>query len=99
MRLYQGFQDTNFIQQRDKIRAYIQTRSENLNFSGELLQTFTRGAVWDAITFSGVTLSGTNAFLQKSKVDLSTKMQNVLDVVEFQDLELKAKETLRNLVQ
>jgi len=55
--IYQKIQDTKFVQEREKLRTYIGSHSEALGLNSEQLQVLTRGAVWDQLSFSGMTLA------------------------------------------
>lgn len=75
MRIYQKLQDTKFVQERDTLRSYIQGHRESLGFSTADMETFFRGAVWDSLTFSGMTLDGAQGLFQSYSQNLSTQVQ------------------------
>lgn len=99
MRVYQKLQDTKFVQERDTLRSYIAGHSGSLGFSTDDMETFLRGAVWDSLSSSGMTLDGAQALFQDYSANLSTQVQWVLRVVPLRDLESRAQETLRQLVK
>lgn len=75
MRIYQKLQDTKFVQERDALRTYIQNHTESLDFSPADMETFLRGALWDSLSFSGMTLEGAQGLFQDYSQNLSTQVQ------------------------
>lgn len=99
LRIYQKIQDTKFVQERDKIRTYIMTESESLGLDAEYLQTFTRGALWDRLSFSGVMLQGAENMVTEYTKNLDAQVRGVIQVIPLRDLDTKARETLRTLLK
>jgi len=97
--LYQKIQDTKFVQERDKIRTYIRSQSESLGFDDSYLQTFTRGAIWDQVSFSGMTLQGAEYMVQDYTKTLGAQVQSVMRSIPTGELNTKARETLRQLIK
>jgi hypothetical protein len=97
--MYQKLQDTKFVQERDKLRAYITSQSDVIWLDGDYIQTFTRGAIWDQLSFSGVTLAWAEGMITNYTKTLDTQMQSVMRLIPVWDLENKARETLRQLIK
>jgi hypothetical protein len=97
--LYQKLQDTKFVQERDRIRIYIEREKSTLALGEEYIQTLTRSAIWDQMASSGIILDGAASMVDEYKQTLDTQLQWVLKVIPVRDLESKARETLRQLVK
>ena len=73
--VYQKFQDTYFVQEREKIRTYIESQSGSLALPTEYIQTFTRGAIWDSMSYSGMTLSGAEGMMKSYTKSLDAQLR------------------------
>lgn len=96
LKWYQRFQDTDFVEQRENIRT---TLVHTWTHGDEMIDVLARGALWDRMSFSGMTLKGTDALIGQYIDTLDAKIQGVLNVVPAAELQNKAKETLRNLMK
>ncbi len=72
LKWYQRFQDTDFVEQRENIRA---TLIHTWTHGDEMIDTLARGAIWDRISFSGMTLQSTDALIKQYITSLDTKIQ------------------------
>ena len=59
MRWYQSFQSTDFVQERDQFRGVIISLSDNFTNGDQIIESLTRGAMWDMMVSSGTTLQNT----------------------------------------
>ena len=59
MRWYQSFQSTDFVQERDQFRGVIISLSDNFTNGDQIIESLTRGAIWDMMVSSGTTLQNT----------------------------------------
>lgn len=98
--MYQRFQDTKFVQERDHIRALVaQIGLRDLPNASAYIHHFAQTSLWDALTFTGMSLSGSEAIFRSYRDNLTSQMKNVLDTIPLRDLEKKAKETMRQFLQ
>ena len=65
----------------------------------DFLEVFARGAIWDSTAFSGMTLKSANILVQEYANTIDSRIKNVLNMVPVNELEFKAKETLRSLLR
>ncbi len=96
---YQRFQDKKFIQERENLRLLISERIKTSTDLSPYIESFARGALWDSMSFSGMNLESAKTLLESYTESLDERIKNVLNVVPISDLESKARETLRSLVQ
>lgn len=96
LKWYQRFQDGQFIEERENIRAIV---AKTWNGWDEYIDAIARGAIWDKISFSGMTLESSDALITTYTKKLDDAAKWVLKVVPVSDLQNKAKETLRNLLK
>ncbi len=59
MRWYQSFQSTDFVQERDQFRGAIVSLRDDFTNGDQIIESLTRGAMWDMIVSSGATLQNT----------------------------------------
>ena len=59
MRWYQSFQSTDFVQERDQFRGAIVSISDQLTNGDQIIESLTRGAMWDMLASTGTTLQNT----------------------------------------
>lgn len=97
--IYQKLQDTKFVQERDSLRSYLESKWTSIWMSSDQFQVFTRGALWDAITFSGITLQWADSMVKDYTKTLDAQIQSVMRVVPVGELDSKARETLRQLIK
>jgi hypothetical protein len=63
MRWYQSFQSTDFVQERDQFRGAIVSIRGQLTNGDQIIESLTRGAMWDMMSASGLTLTNTRGLL------------------------------------
>jgi FecR protein len=63
MKWYQSFQSTDFVQERDQFRWAIISLESQLPGGDHLIESLTRGAMWDMMSSSGATLQNTRWLL------------------------------------
>jgi hypothetical protein len=63
MRWYQSFQSTDFVQERDQFRGVIVSLQSKLTGGDQIIESLTRGAMWDMMVSSGTTLENTRGLL------------------------------------
>lgn len=97
--IYQKLQDTKFVQEREKIRTYIYNNSGSVQLGWEYFDTFARGAVWDTISFTWLTLTWAEKLLDDYTSTLDTQIQSVIRVIPISELENKARETFREMIK
>lgn len=97
MKWYNHFQDTKFVQEREKIRTLLE---KQMSYSGssQYLDVLARGAIWDSLSFTGMDLDSTTRYMKLYTQDMDKKIQSVLNIVPTADLQNKARETLRTLI-
>jgi FecR protein len=59
MKWYQSFQSTDFVQERDQFRGAIVSIRGQLTNGDQIIESLTRGAMWDMMSASGATLKNT----------------------------------------
>lgn len=59
MRWYQSFQSTDFVQERDQFRGAIISIRDQLTNGDQVIESLTRGAMWDMLASTGATLQNT----------------------------------------
>lgn len=96
LKWYQRFQDKNLVQQRENIRKLV---IHTWTSWDDYIDAIARGAIWDKMSFSGMTLQSTDALIGTYAKNIDAKIQWVLNVVPVSELQNKAKETLRTLLK
>jgi hypothetical protein len=99
LRAYQYVQDKKFVQERERIRTLLIERWRASNKGSVYLESLGRGALWDSIGFSGMTLESANALGREYAKTLNQNIDTVLGVIPLRDLDTRARETLRSLVK
>lgn len=64
-----------------------------------MIDTMVRGAIWDKMSYSGVTLGAADTLIKQYTDTLDTQVRSVLNVVPVSELQNKARETLRTLIK
>jgi hypothetical protein len=59
MRWYQSFQSTDFVQERDQFRGVIISLRDQFTGGDQIIESLTRGAMWDMMASSGASLQHT----------------------------------------
>ena len=84
MRWYQSFQSTDFVQERDQFRWAIISLQDQLTGGDQVIESLTRGAMWDMLASSGVTLQNTkwllDAYSRKKGTTLDTIMSGARSI-------------------
>lgn len=96
LKWYQRFQDTKFVQERENIRTLI---TKTWTSWDTYIDAIARGALWDKMNFSWMTLKSADTLIGTYAKTIDTKIQWVLNVVPVPELQSKAKETLRSLLK
>ncbi len=99
LKWYQYFQDKKFVQERESIRTALLDRIKTWADMKDFLEVFARGAIWDSTAFSGMSLKSANILVQEYANTIDSRIKNVLNMVPVNELEFKAKETLRSLLR
>ena len=97
--LYQRIQDKNFVQEREALRSAFQNTLTSAPEARAYLESFARGALWDEIAFTGMTLPNGQKLLESYTQTLGGQIRNILQVIPLEDIEQKAKETWRQLLK
>lgn len=97
MKWYNRFQDTKFIQEREKIRLLLEDHITT-GSGRAYLDVLARGALWDSLSSSGVKLDSSLHYMKLYTQDMDKKIQSVLNVVPTAELQNKARETLRSII-
>lgn len=75
---YQKYQNKDFVQERDLLRSAL---ARTASGSQSLTDMLTRGALWDKLSFSGMTLDGANGLLtdysKKAGITVDGLLQNI----------------------
>jgi hypothetical protein len=96
LKWYQRFQNIEFVEEREKIRTII---TKTWTEWDDYIDAIARGAIWDKMSFSGLTLGSADELARRYAKTLDSSIEWVLKVVPISDLENKAKETLRTLMK
>ncbi len=96
---YQHFQDTKFVQERENIRLLFLKGLEKSDNTSAYLESFARSAIWDSLAFSGMSLQSTDVLITRYSASFDERIKNVLNIIPVKELESKARETLRSLIQ
>lgn len=96
---YQRFQDKKFVQERENIRLLLSERIQNNQNLTPYIESIARGALWDSMAFSGINLDSTKTLLESYSRNMDERIRNVINVVPVSELQSKARETLRSLIQ
>ncbi len=99
LEVYQHFQDSKFVQERDAIRMKLIESFNKAKDPSPFIDALSRSAIWDTISFSWMSLSWANLIINEYTSKIDARIKNVLNIVPVKELESKAKETLRNLIQ
>jgi hypothetical protein len=99
LEVYQHFQDSKFVQERDAIRMKLIESFKKAKDPSPFIDALSRSAIWDTISFSWMSLSWANLIITEYTSKIDARIKNVLNIVPVKELESKAKETLRNLIQ
>jgi FecR protein len=99
LRAYQYVQDKKFVQERERIRTLLIEKWKASNKGSIYLESLGRGALWDSIGFSGMTLESANTLGREYAKTLNQNIDTVLGVIPLRDLDTRARETLRSLVK
>ena len=97
--LYQRIQDKNFVQEREALRSVFQNTLSSVPEAQKYLESFARWALWDQMSFTGMTLPNGEKLLESYTKTLDGQIQNILEVIPLKDIEEKAKETWRQLLK
>lgn len=97
--VYQRVQDKKFVQEREMLRSALATKIAALPESTLYLESLARGALWDKIAYTGMTLPSADAIVSRYSETLDTQIQNVLKTIPLKEMDTKAKETLRSLIK
>ncbi len=73
--------------------------TQNQDLTREYLDVLARASIWDSLASSGVTLESTKILLRSYTNNMDSRIKNVLNVIPVKELETKARETLRTLIQ
>ncbi|MBC7503707.1 FecR domain-containing protein [Candidatus Gracilibacteria bacterium] len=81
-RWYQSFQSTDFVQERDQLRGVIISLRDNIINGDQIIESLTRGAMWDIVSSSGMTLQYTKQLLDTYAQDTGTTLDQLIGVVK-----------------
>jgi FecR protein len=85
MRWYQSFQSTDFVQERDQFRGAIVSIRGQLTNGDQIIESLTRGAMWDMMSASGLTLTNTRGLLDTYAKKTGTTLDSLISRIKTLD--------------
>ncbi|MBC7498513.1 FecR domain-containing protein [Candidatus Gracilibacteria bacterium] len=78
MRWYQSFQSTDFVQERDQFRGVIISLRDQFTGGDQIIESLTRGAMWDMMSASGAPLQNSKGLLDTYAKKTGTTLDSLI---------------------